>query len=275
MSEYLKFLKSPKDEIIVPFFDTLMRSAPDSLVLGTVLLSLMTQSYAYSILLFAFMEIIISHYVIASLISYISGGQGAYLPDKCGFQIPSYSQVSILKSLLRASQFPTAPTFFMSAVIAYIFGSTMNMRNEIADLAQKNPILNSRFPISVVLGVIFLCSFVVWRITNGCDTLMGGIGSVLLGMIVGGIFMVANSYAFGRESINFTGLPLLVSSLSTGKPIYACGQMDPNQPLPVTTDDSCPTTGPTGPTEVPSTVSTEPKVTNTMDLSEVKNLNSH
>jgi hypothetical protein len=72
---------------------------------------------------------------------------------------------------------------------------------------------------------------------------MGGIGSILFGMVIGGILMVANTYIFGRESINFTGLPLLVSSLSTNKPIYACGQIDPNQPLPIVGDDpeSCDT----------------------------------
>ena len=226
MSEYLKFLKSPKDEIIIPFFDTLMRSAPDSLILGTLMLSLLTQSYPYSVLLFAFIEIILSHYVLSSFISYISGAQGPDIPDRCGFQIPSYTQISILKSLLKASACPSAPTFFMASVVSYMLGSTMNMRDEIADLSKKNPILKSRFPISTVLGILFLCTYVVWRISNGCDTLMGGMGSIVLGMAVGGFFLMANSYIFGRESINFTGLPLLVSRISTGQPLYACGEVD-------------------------------------------------
>jgi len=222
MSDYIKFLKSPQSEIVLPFIDTLMRSAPDSIFLGTGLLALLTQSWAYTVLLITFFEIIGIHFFVSSIANYISGAQPLMGKDECGFMIPSYSQLSLLKHMFGRSAFPSAPIFFISSTIAYVLGSTMNMADEINDLAKTNAILRSRFPISVVLSVLFLSSFVIWRITKSCDNLMVSMGTVLLGFVVGGCLLFLNSYAFGREAINFTGLPLLQNRISSGAPLYVC-----------------------------------------------------
>ena len=222
MSDYIKFLKSPQNEVILPFIDTLMRSAPDSIFLGTGLLALLTQSWAYTVLLITFFEIVGVHFFISSIANYLTGSPPLMGKDECGFMIPSYSQLSLLKHIFGRSAFPIAPVFFISSVIAYVLGSTMNMTNEINDLSKKNPILRSRFPISVILSILFLTSFVIWRILKSCDNLMGSIGTVLLGFVLGGSLLFLNSYAFGREAINFTGLPLLQNSLTNGLPIYVC-----------------------------------------------------
>lgn len=226
MSDYLEFLKSPKDEIVVPFFDTLMRSAPDSIVLGTLLLALLTQSWAYAVLFLAFIQIIILHFLFSSLASLFTGGVGTALPDKCGFMLPSYSQISILKNLLYASPFPSAPTFFISAVVAYIVGSTMEQKAEINDLAKNNPILRSRFPISTVLSIVFITAFAIWRIMKGCDNLLASMGTIILGVLTGGGLLLVNRYAFGREAINFTGLPLLMDRIKNGQPLYVCAESE-------------------------------------------------
>lgn len=222
MSDYLDFLKSPKDEIIIPFLDTLMRSAPDSIVLGSFILSLLTQSYCYMVLLLTFVEIIGIHAVIAKIASFLTGGGGAPLPDSCGFMVPSYTQISILKNLMTSDSFPSASIFFISAVIAYFIGSTIDEVNEINDLAKTNAILKARFPISVVLSILFLAAFSVYRIVKGCDNLLSGMGSIILGIIVGGCLLMLNIQIFGRDAVNFTGLPLLVDRISTGQPLYVC-----------------------------------------------------
>jgi hypothetical protein len=224
MSDYIKFLKSPQTEIILPFIDTLMRSAPDSIFLGTTLIALLTQSWAYTVLIITFFEIIGLHFFISSAASYMTGSQPLQGKDECGFMIPSYTQISLLKGMFSRSAFPVAPIFFMSSVVSYILGSTMNMVNEINDLAKTNAILRSRFPISAVLSIVFLTSFVVWRINKGCDSLMASMGTVVLGFVVGGILLFVNTGAFGREAINFTGLPLLQNRLSNGSPLYVCAE---------------------------------------------------
>jgi hypothetical protein len=223
-SAYLGFLKSPKNEIILPYIDTLMRSAPDSILLGTAFLALLTQSWSYTVLLLAFVEIFGIHYLLSTLASFITGSKGEPDNGACGFMIPSYSQISIIKNLLFSSSFPIAPTFFVSSVIAYIFGSTINLTNEINDLAKNNYILNTRYPISVIASVVFLSAFVIWRIMRGCDSLIPSLGTVILGFLTGGMLLIANVYIFGREAINFTGLPLLVNKISSGAPLYVCAE---------------------------------------------------
>lgn len=223
MSDYIKFLKSPRREIILPFFDTLMRSAPDSIFLGTGLLALLTQSWSYTVLMITFFQIFGLHFLIGSAATFITGSQQVGR-DECGFMIPSYTQISLLKNMFSTNAFPIAPLFFVSSVISYILGSTMNLVNEINDLAKNNPVLRARFPISIVLSILFLASFAVWRIIKGCDNLMYSIGSILIGFLVGGGLFFLNSNAFGREAINFTGLPLLQNRISNGSPLYVCAE---------------------------------------------------
>lgn len=223
-SVYLEFLKSPKNEIILPYIDTLMRSAPDSILLGTAFLALLTQSWSYTVLLLVFIEIFGIHYFLSTIASFITGSKGGPDNSACGFMIPSYSQISIIKNLLSSSSFPIAPTFFISCVIAYVFGTTINMTNEINDLAKNNYILKTRYPISVIASIVFLSAFLIWRIMRGCDSLFPSLGTVILGFLTGGILLTVNVYIFGREAINFTGLPLLMDRISTGAPLYVCAE---------------------------------------------------
>jgi len=222
MSSYLEFLKSPNHEIILPFLDTLMRSAPDSIVLGSFILSLLTQSYCYMVLLLTFIQIAGLHGLIAKIASFLTGGAGTPLPSDCGFMVPSYTQISILKHGMVSDPFPSAPIFFISAVIAYFLGSTIDEVKEINDLAKTNAVLKARFPISVVLSILFLAAFSVYRIVKGCDNLLSGLGSIILGIVIGGCLLMLNIKIFGRDSVNFTGLPLLVDRISTGQPLYVC-----------------------------------------------------
>jgi hypothetical protein len=59
---------------------------------------------------------------------------------------------------------------------------------------------------------------------RGCDSLIPSLGTVILGFFTGGILLIANVYIFGREAINFTGLPLLVNKISSGAPLYVCAE---------------------------------------------------
>ena len=73
-----------------------------------------------------------------------------------------------------------------------------------------------------VLSILFLAAFSVYRIIKGCDNLLTGLASIILGIAVGGCLLMLNIKVFGRDSVNFTGLPLLVDRISTGQPLYVC-----------------------------------------------------
>ena len=56
MSSYFETLKSLKNDILVPAGQDMIRSAPDSLFIGSALMALLTQNYPLGILTLAMVE---------------------------------------------------------------------------------------------------------------------------------------------------------------------------------------------------------------------------
>ena len=67
MSSYFKLLKSLRTDIVAPAFHDFMRSLPDSLMFGTGVFALVTQSFPMGILVLAIIELCISHKFIGYL----------------------------------------------------------------------------------------------------------------------------------------------------------------------------------------------------------------
>ena len=226
MSSIIESLKAPKDEILVPFLDTMMRSAPDSLFMGTLLLAIVTQSYSLTIFMFAMAQIAGLQNIMGRFTSWTTGVTGGPSINNCSAIIPSWTKFSFLEFATVNSPFPSAPVFFISAVIAYFLGATINTRGEMDNLSKQFPEMKARFPISTILSVVFLVSFIVWRILSGCDTMLQSFGSVLFGFIIGTLLLLLNIQLFGREAINFAGLPLLVNRIKNGQPLYVCSESE-------------------------------------------------
>ena len=102
----------------------------------------------------------------------------------------------------------------------------MNTREEINTLGRKYPEMLARFPVALSLSALFLFFFLTFRIMNGCDTLLSAFGTTIFGLLTGSVLVAINLGIFGREAINFTGLPLLVSRTSEGLPLYVCSTLD-------------------------------------------------
>jgi ABC-type uncharacterized transport system permease subunit len=80
----------------------------------------------------------------------------------------------------------------------------------------------------VLIG-IFLVAFIVGRMALQCNDILSEIVyAVVFAVMVGAIFFRVNKALFGVESMNFLGLPYVVSKDSTGSPIYVCSAM-PNE----------------------------------------------
>ena len=69
------------------------------------------------------------------------------------------------------------------------------------------------------------CSRVACTLTQALGV---GVGTaVFFAVIAGSIFFSLNKKVFGIESINFLGLPYMVSKESEGHPIYVCAADKP------------------------------------------------
>jgi len=222
MSDFKESLKAPITEVLAPFADMTLRSAPDSLFFGSAVLALVTQSYALSVFAFAMLQIAGVGFLTGKFSAWTSPVTGGPAVDNCGYQIPSWSKFSFLEWANVKAPFPSSPVYFVSAVIAYVLGSTIDQRREITHLARQFPEMKVRFPISPVLSILFLTSFILWRIVRQCDGVLVAFGSLLFGFVIGSLLLLLNIQLFGREAVNFAGLPLLVNRLGTNQPLYVC-----------------------------------------------------
>jgi len=201
-----------------------MRSLPDSLFLGTSFLALLTQNFPLGILVFAMTEFAVLDWLLTSVLSSVGKNSGNVDSDMCLPGLPSPYQISILGHLYPQTEFPSASILFIASTIFYTMASILNFRDELKELGQKEAEWKVRIPLSMVFSTILLLCYVFWRVAYGCDGVVSALGSVALGAIFGGIVYLLHVYLFGRNSINFLGLPLLADKAEGGHPLYVCAK---------------------------------------------------
>jgi hypothetical protein len=226
MSTYFKELKSLQVSVFSPAFHDFMRSMPDSVFLGSSIFSLLTQNFPLGIFVLAMAEFGVIHRILGSLFGLIQSNEGKEISDICTPGIPSPYQISIIGALLKETAFPSGPIFFMSAVVAYTLSSILNFREELNELAKKQSEWAIRTPLSFIFSFLLLVLFILWRFSNSCDGLFQILGSVVFGLCIGGFINLIHIYLFGRDSINFLGVPLLADRAANGKPLYVCAKQE-------------------------------------------------
>jgi hypothetical protein len=226
MSSYFKLLKSVVNDALWPAWHELFRSMPDSLFLGTAIFSGITQNFPLGILVLAMLEISVIQRLFGGFLGSITSNEAGDPNAKCLPGIPSPYQISIVSHILKQTAFPSGPVFFISATLAYIIGSTLNFRDELKELAEKEPEWNARIPLALTFSILLLVCFIIWRYANGCESVLTLLGSALFGLPIGGLVYLIHVYLFGRNAVNFLGVPLLADS----KPTTVCGKV-PDQNL--------------------------------------------
>jgi hypothetical protein len=224
MSSYFKELKSLRLDVLSPAFHDYMRSMPDSIFLGSSLFALLTQNYPLGIFVLAMMEFGLAQRMFGSLFGFIQDNTKKPTSDLCIPGIPSPYQISAIGKLLSTTAFPSGPVFFMTAVFSYTIISIMNFSSELAELGLKDPEWKSRIPICLTFSTLFFIVYTGWRLIYSCETAPIILGSALFGALVGFLIQTVHLYLFGRDSINFLGLPLLADRAANGDPLYVCGK---------------------------------------------------
>jgi hypothetical protein len=225
MSSYFKLLKSVGSDVLYPAFGDFMRSLPDSLLIGSSIFALMTQSFPIGILVLAVAELSLGHKLLGGFVKSVQGGN-THIPDKdaCRPGLPSPYQISLVGKLLGETTFPSGPIFLVCGTIAYILASSVNFQKELEELGKKEPEWKARLPLSFTFGLLFMILFVIWRVSNECDGVVTALGSTVIGLLFGGIIYLVHVYLFGRDAVNFLGVPLLADKAAGGRPLYACAK---------------------------------------------------
>lgn len=76
---------------------------------------------------------------------------------------------------------------------------------------------------NIIMGLILVLA-VVFRVYSGCDTPMGAVTGLVVGLILGYFGAVTIGYATDRRLTNIWGIPLLRDRINDGQPVYVCDE---------------------------------------------------
>ena len=66
--------------------------------------------------------------------------------------------------------------------------------------------------------------YLIYLLLYGCESMGSSTSALLFGGITAIIIVSINVQLFGKDSINFLGIPLLRNKTVDGKPIYICSK---------------------------------------------------
>ena len=194
---------------------------PDSILFGSTLMYFLTQHSAYGVFAIFMIEVIIGHKILSWL---STGSTGPSRPKddtlldvscRAGFKTPSYRP----KRMFLHDPYPSYGMYSLSAIIAYFASAMMDYSltlQNMDDSWKYRPFISYIF-----MGSVLILFFLV-RLYMGCDVMGELCIAILAGIGIGFLMYRFNKTTFGIESMNFLGLPLMISKDSAGKSIYVC-----------------------------------------------------
>jgi hypothetical protein len=199
---------------------------PDSILFGSILMYFLTQNIAFGIFAIFIFETVLSHRLISWVSSQAVGSsRSADLQCRVGYKTPQFS----VDRIFSHDQYPSYGMFSISAIGTYLalstayFKDTLNAMDAstVTNNQSKSDYWASRRIVSYVFISLVVAAFAAVRLWK-CDYVSDVATAMVLAIIVGAVFFYINKSVFGEESINFLGLPYLVSKESEGSPIYVC-----------------------------------------------------
>jgi hypothetical protein len=212
---------------VLPLINETLRVLPDSILFGSILMTLMTQSFSMAMFSLAMVETAVIGGALRKLLSYVDlfhtlppagSGISACYPSVFA---PTLETLMMFGKSSIESAFPSLPVFYVSSATAYVVGSLWTQQQELQSLG---PEYASRFYVSVFASVLLLFALITYRIAFGCDTAGIILTTLLLGFVIGGLIFYQNMALFGRDATNLIGIPLLRDRSRDGKPLYVCTQ---------------------------------------------------
>jgi len=214
-------------ETIFPVCSESLRILPDSMILGVAILAGLSMSKSMGVLLFSMFEFMLIQRVFSMIIGGIApvgAGQNA-MQGICqpGFIFPNQMRISLVVTIGVPSMFPSPSMFFLASILSYMLNSMQNFGREIKSLSGE---LKTRTNIAVVFSFLFVLAMMMFRYSYGCESFGTLLLSLILGFIMGSLVVQQNILLFGRDGINVLNIPIILSGLEKGKPMYVCAPSD-------------------------------------------------
>jgi hypothetical protein len=202
---------------LIPTVNETQRQIPDSILMGSIILYILTQNYSYGIFSLFIFEIITIHLLIGKGMSMYSGSTSLSPDSKCRTGYRSYS--SDVSKILSQNTFPSMGMYSITAIATYIGAAMTSLKTTLDAMGTE---WSSRYTVAAILIPLFVVTFAAFQLMKGCDSMTDILIASVIGAIVGILFFTLHSALFGAEAINLLGIPLLVDKEDEGKPLYVC-----------------------------------------------------
>lgn len=200
-------------------FEEINRLLPDSILFGSLLMYVLTQNVVFSGLAIFIIELMISHKAISSLEESVTGKSPVKQQDlKC---TPGYRTIRLsFDRIFMNNKWPSMGIFSITGLATYIIAAMSTYKETLESMGSA---WNTRYWISLGFAITFVLLFILLRIIKGCESGSEIITASVFGIIVGLFGYLLNKTLLGEDSMNFLGLPYLISKdTEKGQPIYIC-----------------------------------------------------
>jgi hypothetical protein len=199
---------------------------PDSLLFGSLLMYFLTHNFSFGVFAVFVFETTLSHRLIHWLIAQSVGVEPRSNDIKCR---PGYTSDQFdAKRIFSHDPYPSYGVFSITAIATYLGLAT----KEFSETREAmGPQWQSRSIVSYVFITLLVLAFVLVRLfLSSCGDTFGEIClAAFAAILVGFAFYTFNKSIFGKEAMNFLGLPFMVSKGDKNDPIYVCTNITSDQ----------------------------------------------
>ena len=190
---------------------------PDTILYGSFLMSLTTISLPHTIF---FISILLGLVVLFGLqrgTSFIFGTSVSQM--KCKPQIFKYTFDQFF--LRPSASNPSYGMFLVSFACTYL-ATSLYMLNDELNILDDSTFKQYYISISTLIAIVLFYLF--FRLGFECNSMGASAAGLVFGSVVAIIILNINVTLYGKDSINFLGIPLLRNTTSDGAPLYICSK---------------------------------------------------
>lgn len=202
------------------------RLMPDSLLFGSLLMYFLTHNFSFGVFAVFVFETTLSHRLIHWLIAQSVGVEPRPVAVKC--RTGYISEQFDAKRIFSHDPYPSYGVFSITAIATYLGLAT----KEFSETREAmGPQWQSRSIVAYVFITLLVLAFVLVRLfLSECPDTFGEIClAAFAAILVGFAFYSFNKSVFGKEAMNFLGLPFMVSKGDKNDPIYVCTNITSGQ----------------------------------------------
>lgn len=202
-----------------------IRLLPDSILYGSLILALVTQSYSLAIFAVSLLEAGLVGTGLRNLVSYMdlmrSAPEISPDPSVCNssYYSPTVEYLLHFGPTSIQSAYPSFPIYFLATACSYVISSLYMQKQELEALG---PSYAARYYMGIFASFLLLITVTSYRMAYGCERVGVVLLTLFTGFLVGGLIMFQMNQLLGRNAINLTGVPLLRERTRDGKPLYVC-----------------------------------------------------